>query len=848
MASGIGTKLYIDGERDFKDALRDINKSMDVLSSEMKLVSAQFDKSDKSEEALTARSQTLTKEVETQKEKIEALQKALQNAQEGFGENDKRTQNWQIQLNNAQAELVGMEKELSATNKELEDMAAKEAEAAKAAEEAAKSLNAPKEAVSHLQKIGDALDAWKEKSEAAKDKMTGLTGVKNDFSKLKDAVEACKEKHFVLSGAMEKIGDASKKAGEAVKSGLSSALKGLGTGLEASAKAAGVALAAISGAAIKLGKEVVEGFAELEQNLGGSEAVFGKYAASIQKVGEDAYKNMGVTQSEYLATANKMGALLQGAGLDQERSLQMTEKAMQRAADMASVMGIETSAALEAVTGAAKGNFTMMDNLGVKMDATTLAAYAVEKGFDTAYNKMSSTEKTELAMQYFFENTKQYAGNFANEATETISGSFGMLKASVSSLIAGLGNSDADIQNLTNNVIDAFSHVVENVTPVLQNLTSALPEVMKTGMLALSETLLPSILDTLTQLIASVAEVAPLIVQALITGISSNLGSLATSALMIIKSLADGLLNGGNLKHILTAAVSILLKLVSFISNNINIIIDAAVTIIKTLSMTLLQPDVIINLVQAAIDILLKITTALLNNMPTLINVVFTIIEAVAKAFLSYNWIDIGKNVILGILNGLNALMERLGEALRNIGRMMIDAIKNVLGVHSPSTVFADIGRNLLEGLWEGIENVKDWLIGKLRGLGSAITDALKAVFDINSPSKVFENEIGKNLGLGIGVGFEKVMGDVREDMAAAIPTDFDLDASLNMPGTLVGRNTAAGPAAQTYSDSSRSIVFNVSFNISDFHNHRTEDIEDLTREVSETMAAMIRREQGAFA
>ena len=128
-------------------------------------------------------------------------------------------------------------------------------------------------------------------------------------------------------------------------------------------QAMGAAAAAAGAAAIKLGKEVVEQFGELEQNLGGSEAVFGEYAARIQKTGEEAYKNLGLSQSEYLATANKMGALFQGAGVDQQKSLELTEKAMQRAADMASVMGIDMQTAMESIAGAAKGNFTMMDNL-----------------------------------------------------------------------------------------------------------------------------------------------------------------------------------------------------------------------------------------------------------------------------------------------------------------------------------------------------------------------------------------------------------------------------------------------------------------------------------------------------
>ena len=103
---------------------------------------------------------------------------------------------------------------------------------------------------------------------------------------------------------------------------------------------------------------------------------------------------------------------------------------MQRAADMASVMGIDMQVALDSVAGAAKGNFTMMDNLGVAMNATTIEAYGLSKGIKTAYKDMSNTQKTELAMEMFFDKTGQYAGNFAKESTQTISGSMGMLKSS----------------------------------------------------------------------------------------------------------------------------------------------------------------------------------------------------------------------------------------------------------------------------------------------------------------------------------------------------------------------------------------------------------------------------------
>ena len=315
MADNFGLKIGIEGEKEFKNALRDINQSFKVLGSEMKLVSSEFDKNDKSLQAVTARNEALNKAIDTQKGKITALEAALKNASDSFGENDRRTQNWAIQLNNAKAELNGMERELIETADDADN-------------------------------LGDEL---------------GESGKSADNA----------------GGRFEKLG------------GI---LKGVGIAMGAVVVAAGAA-------AIKLGKEVVQQFGELEQNLGGSEAVFGKYAESIQKTGEEAYKNLGVSQSDYLATANKMGALFQGSGVEQQKSLELTEKAMQRAADMASVMGIDMQMALDSVAGAAKGNFTMMDNLGVAMNATNIEAYAAGKGLDFVWSKASQAEKADIAMQ-----------------------------------------------------------------------------------------------------------------------------------------------------------------------------------------------------------------------------------------------------------------------------------------------------------------------------------------------------------------------------------------------------------------------------------------------------------------
>ena len=135
MADDFGLKIGLEGEKEFKKALSEINQSFKVLGSEMKLVSSQFDKNDQSVEALTARNTVLNKEIEAQKQKIETLKKALENASTSFGENDRRTQAWQIQLNNAEAALNDMERELQQNNDALDRAAGEFDDAEKQADD-----------------------------------------------------------------------------------------------------------------------------------------------------------------------------------------------------------------------------------------------------------------------------------------------------------------------------------------------------------------------------------------------------------------------------------------------------------------------------------------------------------------------------------------------------------------------------------------------------------------------------------------------------------------------------------------------------------------------------------------
>mgnify|MGYP002643880979 CR=1 FL=1 len=171
MADNFGLKIGVEGEKEFKKALADINQSFKVLGSEMKLVSSQFDKNDKSVQALSARNNVLNKEIEAQRQKIDTLRSALQNASDSFGETDRRTQSWQIQLNNAEAALNDMERELSDNNAALEEANSNYGRAEDALEDMDHEMD---DVTDSADDMGDEIDEAGDAAEKSESKFKGL--------------------------------------------------------------------------------------------------------------------------------------------------------------------------------------------------------------------------------------------------------------------------------------------------------------------------------------------------------------------------------------------------------------------------------------------------------------------------------------------------------------------------------------------------------------------------------------------------------------------------------------------------------------------------------------------------
>lgn len=224
---------------------------------------------------------------------------------------------------------------------------------------------------------------------------------------------------------------------------------------------------------------------ELEQNIGGAEAVFKDFSDNIQANAQTAYKTAGLSVSDYLAEANKMGSLMQGMGFTVGESFDMSVQWMQRAADVASIMGIDVSSAMQAIEGAAKGNFTMMDNLGVAMNDTALKAYALESGLiktDKEWAKIGQQQKIAAAFSMFMDKTSGYAGNYAKE-NDTLAGSMTTLSAAWENLLSGAG----DTEDFGDVIASAVDVMVENAAKIFPKLVDAAVEVFKSLVAAIKE-------------------------------------------------------------------------------------------------------------------------------------------------------------------------------------------------------------------------------------------------------------------------------------------------------------------------------------------------------------------------
>jgi hypothetical protein len=487
----------------------------------------------------------------------------------------------------------------------------------------------------------------------------------------------------------------------------------VGNGLAAAAKVGVAAVGAVTAGVAAMTGKALSAAGELEQNLGGSEAVFEEYAEGMQQTAQTAYENMGLSASGFLATANKMGALFQGAGFDIGESASLAADAMQRAADVASIMGIDVSAAMESVAGAAKGNFTMMDNLGVAINDTTLQQYALEKGIEKTTQQMTTQEKVWLAMELFMERTAYAEGRYAEE-NATLAGSLSTAKAALDDFLSGAGSVDALVSSFSNAAQVIQNNVVE-ILPRLAETGAAAVAALAPQIPAIFDTILPVAVDAIASIMGSLGGV-------ILENADYSIQSAFDAGLMIADKLIDGIGSFSDGFGVLLEA------LVMWVEEYNNVLVERAVAIVVTLAQAIVTNGV--QLLEAGIKIIGSLLDGVISALPELAASAVDLIDALVTGLLGLLplLVDTGVELLSALIDNLPLVLANLTAAMP----ILINGIISALVLLIPKIVDAGIQlfTALIDNLPLIIEIITSNLPVLIDGIISALVELLPLMID----------------------------------------------------------------------------------------------------------------------
>ncbi|MEL5896953.1 phage tail tape measure protein [Clostridium sporogenes] len=821
--SDFGFKIGIEGEKQFKNALREINQSFRVLGSEMKLVSSEFDKNDKSIQAITARNNQLNKEIDAQKEKVSTLEKALSNAATSFGENDRRTLSWQTQLNNANAELNNMERELKESQEEVKKLNREKLDKLvgglkQAGEIAGKTLVAGlKAAAAAMAAIGagavatgkwikDSLNVYADYEDSMKQVQAtmGLTGVEGEeaFKKLSEAAkEAGASTRFSASesaDALNYLALAGYDAEQAID-----ALPGVLT----LAAAGGMDLA-------KASDLVTDSMAALGLEISDMDSYMDMMARTSQKSNTDV-QQLG----EGILVA---GATMKNAGQELD-TLNVMLGVLANRGIKGSEGGTKLRNVIMSLTSPTSAAAKELDSLGISVTDSSGNIREMNEIFEDLNEKLGGLSESDkmnalsnifnkqdlAAVNALLSGTGDEMNNLYNELANAEGAAVQMSGTMESGLAGSVRSLKSAYEGLQITIGEQFSdmagEVVGDVTSLVRDVTAILNDGFQEGdITAIGERISSFLMDGIKRISEYLPEVIEMVsimltelVNVLVALLPTLLPPLLEGAIALLTGIIDAIV--GNIEPLIEMVVYLVTTVAEFIIENLPLLIEAAIQIVVALALGI--ADALPELIPSIVEAIILIVDTLLNNMDQILNAALQIIMGLAKGlvdalprliealpkiisgiinFITNNLpliIDMGIKIVLQLAVGLIKAIPQLVAAIPQI----ITAI--ITGIGKAAISIVQVGKNIVTGLWNGISSMVSWIKDKISGFVGGIVSGVKGVLGIKSPSTVFAG-IGDNMAIGLGEGFDKAMNKVSDDIEGAIPRDFDVDSNVNINGT----------------------------------------------------------------
>ena len=590
----------------------------------------------------------------------------------------------------------------------------------------------------------------------------------------------------------------------------------IGAGVTAMAGATTAAIGAAATGVVNLTSAAVQSYGEFEQLSGGISKLYGtagqsleEYAASMNasvdevrdqfealenaqsmmaQNAQNAYATAGMSANEYMSSVTSFSsALINSLGGDTERAAEIADMAMRDLADNANTFGTASAQELSNIYSAlARGSFQTLDSLNLGFAGTQQgmidlinASGIFEEQIDSLDNV--SFDQMLLAIHNVQENMN-IAGATAAEAMGTIEGSMGMLKGAWQNLLTGLGDADADLGGLIDNVVTSALAVVDNIAPVAEQAMSGIAQlidglapVLEEHLPSMIENLLPSLLSAITTIINSVAQALPTIagvllpqissiiqqtlpailalvpqfisiggeiIRGVITGLVQNAGEIAQAGLDVLQTLIDGFAeatSGDGISQLVDTTMQIVEMIGTFLVENAPTLITAAVELITQLAMMLTDPSNLQMLIDLSLQLILAIGDGLVQSAPALGNAVVAVIG----------------NLLITLWNELPNILSTIGQLLGEIAMLVIGLIGGLMGqsydevISNVSAIFESVSQSLSDawnGLVEWVGNVASTISGMWLDVGTFFLDGIASVGEAISGWWEELQEFGSNL------------------------------------------------------------------------------------------------------
>lgn len=344
------------------------------------------------------------------------------------------------------------------------------------------------------------------------------------------------------------------KAGQKVGGVLSKGFKLAGQAALQMGKVIGTGVAAGTAAMGKLVSSAMSAHASYEQLEGGVKKLFGDDAQNlVMEYARNAYRTAGLSANEYMGTVTSFSAsLISSLGKDTVAAAAYADLAITDMADNANTFGTSMEDIQNAYKGFSKQNYTLLDNLklgygGTQKEMERLLADA-SKLSGVKYDISSFSDIIEAI--HVIQESQNIAGTTAKEASTTISGSIGSVKAAWANLLSGLADGNQDIDQLVGNLTDSVMTAVDNIVPRLQTMAPRLVQAVQTLVSTLApqlpgiiNTILPGMVEAATTLIGGLADVLPDLLGSIIDVLPSVVKQIGGALKKLFPSLLKTLKN-----------------------------------------------------------------------------------------------------------------------------------------------------------------------------------------------------------------------------------------------------------------------------------------------------------------